>query len=124
MFYHVLYIYIYIHAYTHTHIYIYTFNFTLYVIYVHVFVAYLGVSLKMGIPKPSVSGTFAAVAPWFGLPLLGYGLGAQFELVRYTKDGARLVPRQVVEMEEESNIDNPRESMVLEYLPTLTPKVI
>lgn len=34
----------------------------------------------------SLPGTFAAVAPWFGLPLLGYGLGAQFELVRDTKD--------------------------------------
>ncbi|CAJ1404112.1 unnamed protein product [Effrenium voratum] len=30
----------------------------------------------------SLPGTFAAVAPWFGLPLLGYGLGAEFELVR------------------------------------------
>lgn len=27
-------------------------------------------------------GIFAAVVPWYGLPLLGYGLGAEFELVR------------------------------------------
>lgn len=33
----------------------------------------------------SLPGTFAAVAPWYGLPLLGYGLGAEFELVRDTK---------------------------------------
>lgn len=34
----------------------------------------------------SLPGTFAAVAPWYGLPLLGYGLGAEFELVRDTKN--------------------------------------
>eukprot|EP00928_Gymnodinium_smaydae_P044305 TRINITY_DN29562_c0_g1_i1.p1 TRINITY_DN29562_c0_g1~~TRINITY_DN29562_c0_g1_i1.p1 ORF type:complete len:397 (-),score=41.78 TRINITY_DN29562_c0_g1_i1:83-1273(-) len=31
-------------------------------------------------------GYFAAVAPWFGLPLLGYALGADFELVRDVRD--------------------------------------
>ena len=34
----------------------------------------------------SLPGTFAAVVPWYGLPLLGYGLGAEFELVRDTKN--------------------------------------
>ena len=80
----------------------------------YMFLLHMWVFLKMGFPKPSLSiqfhawqrgysaGTFAAVAPWFGLPLLGYGLGAQFELVRYTKDGARCAA--VVEMEDESNI--------------------
>jgi len=34
----------------------------------------------------SLPGIFAAVAPWYGLPLLGYGLGAEFELVRDTKN--------------------------------------
>ena len=38
----------------------------------------------------SLPGTFAAVAPWYGLPLLGYGLGAEFELVRDTKNCSRL----------------------------------
>ncbi|CAL1155053.1 unnamed protein product [Cladocopium goreaui] len=43
----------------------------------------------------SLPGTFAAVAPWFGLPLLGYGLGAQFELVRYTKDSRQTAMLQL-----------------------------
>mmetsp|Transcript_146575 Transcript_146575/g.207886 ORF Transcript_146575/g.207886 Transcript_146575/m.207886 type:complete len:395 (-) Transcript_146575:177-1361(-) len=34
----------------------------------------------------SLPGTFAAVVPWYGLPLLGYGLGAEFELVRDRTD--------------------------------------
>ena len=64
----------------------------IYICYIYTcFCCICGCFSKWGFPNGYSAGTFAAVAPWFGLPLLGYGLGAQFELVRYTKDGATVV---------------------------------